>query len=295
MPTMPINADGKYELVDEISEGQPDSAKTRTITFNTGNFNISSREIKYLCKFTSNLASLCGNSLPDGSSAIKINDRAGWWFPKTSDYGEYPKIERNGLVYILEPYTSGKSGIVLKLNDTHGKHTPSNIQIQIELKDWYVTRGSTLSDTKAHPGWMPSQIAIIQTNTSNEKTDYYTYYVAHFYPGESNKNVIVCGYCNSYATSSFTMGHSQYDSLAQVEWASVVTRYGTGSPGSPYSYSGSASVRMKYKYSNASSWTTTSSTSGISGVTGYNATKYWGFKLVSGQNYYLAKVEFRSS
>lgn len=304
MPTMSTETDPsgntRYVLYDDISLSWSSGINYRNITFGTSSFNRCTKDIKYVCRFTSNLAELNGNNIPSGTSTVLLNTRAGWWFPSTADYSSTnpPEITQDGLTYTIQPYSSGYSGLILKpgvvSSVDHGNHTSSNIQIKIPLTFYNIDRtgATSLSQVKVTPGWIPRGRAIIQSTTqSSGKTSNYQYRTWTFTPHPSIENayVNVCAYCNNNSTSTKQLGNTTYPDRATVDTVSYVTRYGTGSPGSPYSYSGSRSIRLQYMLSSASTWSYTSATSGISGVTGYNATDYLSFWRVG--NYYLPELD----
>lgn len=278
MPTMSTETSGgeTYWVLSETNEGT--SVIYSTHTFNVSNFDIIDKRIKYTFTVT-NTSSLCGTTIPTGENkSIDSSRYKGWYFASTSVSPDVSVTSPSGYSYFFDIQPkSPTSTIFLSTNDkscnkdillrtyldTEFRMNSSNIiSVFIPNKAFAIIRATT---------WGQSNSTLLHCGSSS--SDYIC-----FVPRSSSETLHVEAVLKSGSTVNYTRGvpMSGDTTLRQFYNKNVgyVARYGTGSPGSPYSYSGSIKAKLMYKKANTSSWSSSSESVQMSGVTGYNANVY---------------------
>ena len=304
MGTETYNGSTVWKLNETISAT---GSINKTITFNTV-YKAMDKDIKYSITF-SNLATLNGTSFPTGTGNNLVNTTAGWYFPSTTTKPEIitstSPMSYDANTHVTSPgsydfdMTPQKASNSIIVFNTKNKAVGNmNIKLNISLNEVSRTTASGTSALRAlTPGWMPANIMWVEATSAGTNKSYKGSSTSNYnswVPDSSSERLTITGYCNSLSTST-DLGGSTYGYYFYVTSVGYVSRYGTGSPGSPYSYTGSTYTILYYKRSDASSWSS-KSTSSLSGSSGYYADHNWSAHRPSSDStyYYLKRIQLGS-
>lgn len=273
MSTMTVNSDNQWELNETLtlpSSGESDYV--HKIRLDTANFGKITRNIKYVFSFSSTNLAVTSGGLSNNENLVCTT--AGWWFK-----GGMTEVTRTDnpettvqYKFDIVPYKTSNNSILLKdivstYDGTSGKSTNNkNIELVVTVdSNLYGIGKFELSN-----GWMAKGVYV---SCSGANTTYLSpmYSQWKYIRSNSDAGIYVQGKV-SYGSTTYTcpaqLLSSSYGNTFLADYTTV-SRSGSGSPGSPYSYTGSAKIRIKYKSNNSSSWSYTSYSTSISGSSGY--------------------------
>lgn len=275
MPTMSTETSGgeTYWILSETNGGG--TSINATHIFNVSNFNIIDKRIKYTFTVT-NTSSLCGTTIPTSENTIvNTTAKTGWYFASTSASPDVSVTSPSGYSYFFDIQPkSPTSTIFLSTKDT-------SCSEDIQLRT-YLNTDFRMSSTNILSVLIPDKaFAIIRATTWGQSNSTLMYcgsssssYIC-FVPRSSSETLYVEAVLQSGSTVYYAGGVSMSGDTVQRQFydtnVGYVSRYGTGSPGSPYSYSGSIKAKLMYKKASTTSWSSSGETSQMSGATGYNA------------------------
>ena len=264
------------------------------------------KNIKYSVTF-SNLATLNGTSFPTGTGNNLINTTAGWYFPSTTTKPEITittsptsydsntqTLNPGSYDFSIAPQKASNSVLLLKTKDKAFSMMDVNLSIYLTGVN-RTTYGGTSALRALTPGWMHANKMYVQATASGTSKRSYTGSTTNYNswsPTSSDERLVVEGWMGSNRTYT-TLGGSMYAYYFYIQQSGTINRSGTGSPGSPYYYTGSKYTKLYYKRADNSSWTNIS-TASVSGSSGYSDSASWSVYRNDSTNYYLKIISLGS-